>query len=216
MKEAKKMSELVGRQYCIKNPGTIIRLFGPGVFLGMLFSRRKTLLERVVSVYERRGVSMPGPLGDSYKLAARIEFRMAGLYKKMARHFRNNKAVSSFFDNLRKEEEEHGRLMLLCLFCVKLNPQSNFMPSAEDRDIKEILKAIRECEKKMDSLSIEEAFLVTEKFERSEVNHIFFKLLNQTRGSEADLFAEELEHVKSHYITVPKRIMELRKSLNLS
>ena len=75
------MSELVGRQYCIENPGTVIRLFGLSVFLGMLFSGKKSLLERAIESYERRGVKMPGPLGESYKLAARIEFRMAKLYK---------------------------------------------------------------------------------------------------------------------------------------
>ncbi|MDH3975601.1 MAG: hypothetical protein OEV42_15090 [Deltaproteobacteria bacterium] len=207
------MSELVGRQYCIENPRTIIRFFGVGVFLGMLFRGNKTLLERAIASYERRGVKMPGPLGESYKLAAHIEFRMARLYKHLARHFRNNRAVSAFFDDLRKEEEEHGRLMLLCLYCVKLNPHTRFSPSARDTHIKEILKAIRDCEKRIDSLSLEDAFLITEAFERSEINNIFGKLLGQTEQKGAGLFAKELEALESHSVTVPRRIRELKKHL---
>ena len=103
------MSELVGRRYCIENPGIIIRYFGLGVFLKMLFSGKKTLLERVIEAYERRGVKMPGPLGESYKLAARIEFRMASFYKNLANHFQNKKVVSSFFDDLRKGDISKDR-----------------------------------------------------------------------------------------------------------
>lgn len=209
------MSELVSRQYCIENPGTIIRFFGLGVFFKMLLGGKKSLLERAVEVYERRGVKMPGPLGDSYKLAARIEFRMARLYNAFSRHFRNNKVVSSFFDDLRKEEEEHGRLMMLCLYCVKLNPQTNFSPSVRDSDVRDILKSIRDCEKKIDSLPLDEALRLTEEFERSEVNTIFGKLLRQAGEGEAGLFAQQLKDVEDHSISVPRRIRELKEGLQL-
>ncbi len=81
------MAEIIGRDYCLRHPRKIIGLFGLQIFIGMLLSRKKSLLQRVTETYERRGIPMPGSVGNAYRISALIEYRMSRLYSKLALRF---------------------------------------------------------------------------------------------------------------------------------
>ncbi len=205
------MGEIIGRDYCLKNPAKIINLYGVGIFLGMLFSKKKSLLQRVTESYRMRGVPMPGYAGNAYKISAMIEFRIAGLYSQIAKKFGDQVAVRDLFLELQQEEMEHGRLMLLCLYTIALKPNLSFFPSVRDPEIRELTNWLREIRKKIDFLSLEEILELTEKIEQGEVNTIFGKLLKQTDQSESHLFREQMELLKDHAQSVPLKINKLRQ-----
>ena len=206
------MAEIIGRKYCLKHPGKIIKVFGLEVFLGMLFSK-KSLLQRVTEAYEHYGIAMPGAIGNAYKISALIEYRMARLYGKMADRFVDREEVHTFFEELQREEKEHARLMMLCLYSVVLNQHVQFIPSIRDPEISGILRRIKAVERSVDTLTLDEALGLTEELEKGEINTIFDKLLKQTRRSESLIFEEEMQSLENHSRCVPKRIKALRQRI---
>jgi hypothetical protein len=207
------MQAVIDRDYCLKNPIRIIRLFGLDVFLGMLFSKKKTLLERIADKYRAHKVAMPGTLGDAYKLSALFEFRVAHIYGAMAERFKAQREVHGFFRDLQEEELEHGRLMLACLYQVAVRPDVDFAPSVRDPQIRESLNRLREIERQVPRMSLDEAFQTTNDLEASEVNVIFGRLLKQVGKTETELFAEQLQGAQSHPESVPRRIKVLKARL---
>lgn len=213
-RSSRAMGDIIGRDYCLRNPGKIIQLFGLGVFLGVVFSKKKSLLQRVMEAYRDRGIPMPGYVGNAYRIAAMIEFRVAGIYARMAERFRDQGPVRDFFMELKQEETEHGRLMLLCLYTIALKPRLSFVPSVRDPKIREITSWLRGLKRKVDSLSLEEALRLTEEIEAGEVNTIFDNLLKQTEESESRLFRDQMRTLEGHAKTVPLRIAQLRQALH--
>ena len=210
------MSDVIGRDFCLQQPIKVIRLFGITTFLKILFSPGKTLLETVLELHARRGIQMPGPLGRAYKISALIEFRVARIYKKLAEKFSGNKKVRDFFLELQREEEEHGRLMLLCLFTSKYTPGTSHTPGLYDPEVRTLMKRLRHFEKNISPLSLDEALRLTVDLERGETNIIFDKLIKQAEQEETCLFREEMEKAGSHSTSIPKRIKELREEVSRS
>lgn len=207
------MDDVVGREYCLKNPGEIIRIFGIRVFLGVLLGSKKSLLHRVIASHERRGIPMPGFVGKSYRIATMIEYRASRIYKKMGLKFKDNEQVRDFYTDLQKEEEEHARLMMLCLYTVSLRPSVHYLPSIRDKAIRHVTGYLRNIEKSIEELSLDEALDITEKLEKSEINVIFDKLLKQVDGEESLLFQEQLTQVEGHGAAIPKKIKDLKEKL---
>jgi hypothetical protein len=207
------MQAVIDRDYCLKNPRKIIQLFGLDVFLGMLLGKDRTLLERVTEKYQARSVAMPGSLGNAYKLSALFEYRVAHIYGAMERRFAANRDVAALFRDLKEEEMEHGRLMLACLYRIGVGPEVDFVPTVREPSIRDSLNKLREIERKVPQMSLEEAFKVTIELEASEVNVIFGRLLNQVGKAETELFAEQLKGAQSHPESVPRRVKELKARL---
>ena len=207
------MGEIIGREYCLHNPMEIIRLFGARVFLGTLLNREKSLLQQVIASHSRRGIPMPGFVGKSYRIAAMIEYRVSRIYKKLALRFRDNAQVRDFYADLQREEEEHARLMLLCLYTVSLKSSVHYVPSIRDKAIRRITGYLRNIERGLGELSLDEALNITEELEKSEINAIFDKLLRQVDGEESLLFLEQLKQVEGHGAAIPRKIRELKGML---
>jgi rubrerythrin len=206
------MSAVIDRQYCLSHPFQIARLFGLDIFLGMLLSSRKTLLERVTEKYQASRIPFPGTLGNAYRLSALFEFRAARLYAAMARRFRDQPDAARLFSDLSEEEMEHGRVMLTCLFQVTLSQKPAFVPSIRDPEIRAELRRLRALERTIDQLSLDQALDLAIELERGEVNVIFGRLLGQVESAQLQLFAKELTGPQSHATCVPKRIQDLRRS----
>jgi hypothetical protein len=207
------MQAVIDRAYCLQNPIKIIKLFGFDVFLRMLLSKDKTLLERLSDKYQARTIAMPGALGNAYKLSALFEFRVAHIYGAMAERFKAHAEVRGLFRDLKEEEVEHGRLMLACLYHVALRPGVDFVPNVLDPEIRQSLNTLRDIERRVPQMSLEEAFKVTNELEASEVNIIFGRLLQQVGKAETELFAEQIRGAQSHPESVPRRINELKARL---
>ncbi len=205
------MQAVIDRAFCLKHPARIIRLFGLDIYLGMLFDRRKTLLQRVTEKYQAGAIPMPGPVGNAYKLSALFELRVARIYAAMADRFRDVPEASSLFRDLSEEEQEHARIMLTCLFQVTAAPSLQFVPSIRDPQIREDLAKLREVERQVPSMTLDEALTITGELERGEVNVIFGRLLEQVDRSQLTLFAEHLAGAQGHGESVPRRIAELKQ-----
>jgi hypothetical protein len=203
------MQALIDRDYCLRHPAKIIRLFGFGVYLGMLLDRRKTLLERVVEKYRAHGVAAPGAIGNAYKCSALFEFRVARISAAMARQFADQPAAAALFGELSDEEMEHGRVMLTCLFQVSVGPTLDFLPSVRDPEVRDALKRLRAIERRVPEMTLEEALTTTAGLERGEVNVIFGRLLGQVDKAQLALFAQQLTGTQNHSESVPRRIAEL-------
>ncbi len=206
------MSTIIDRSYCLRHPGTIIRLFGLDVFLGILFKHKKSLLEYLTEHYAAHGYPMPGKVGDAYRLSSLLEYRMARIYTRLAERFSDNAEAFELFEELRQEEAEHGRLMELCRYTVKYRPTLEFVPSVRDPDIHRLLKQLRDIERRADELSLDEALELTEQLERSEINTIFDRLLKQAEQSESRLFEDQMQQLEGHSTSVPRRIRSLRQA----
>ncbi len=204
------MSALVGRDYCVKHPLEITRLFGVGVWISMLLNRRASLLEQVVESYSRRAFPMPGYLGRAYKIAALIELRVARIYARMAERFSDHAEAREFFEDLRYEEEEHSRLMTLCLYTVKLRPSVTFIPQISDPKVRGLLQELRGVYRGIDELDLDAALRITEKLEQGEVNVIFDRMLRQNPDTESHFFEAQMQAVEGHSESVPRRIKALR------
>ncbi len=207
------MGDIIGREYCLNNPVEIIRLFGVRVFLSVLLCKKKSFLEQVIASHERRGIPMPGFVGKSYKIAAMIEYRVSRIYKKMAEKFKENAEVRDFYTELQREEEEHARLMLLCLYTISLKPSIHYVPSIRDKAIRRVTSYLRNIERSIEGLTLDEALTITEELEKSEINAIFDKLLKQAEGAESLLFLEQLKQVEGHGAAIPRKIKELKGTL---
>lgn len=207
------MHAILDREYCIHNQAQIVKLFGLNIFLKMLFSNKKSLLERLTEKYLSSGIAMPGNVGNAYKLSALIEFRIAKIYESMAERFKDNPLVHDLFVKLSEEELEHGRIMLVCLFKIVLNKDICFTPSVLDPEIRKLLLKLRLIKQQVNDMSVEKALQVTEEIELSEVNIIFGKLLRQVDKPELEPFCKQLESAKNHSESVPLLIIEIKKKL---
>jgi len=207
------MQAVIDRDYCLRHPAQIAKFFGWDVVLGMLFSNKKTLLERVTEKCLAHGVPMPGPLGNAYKLSALFELRVAKIYAAMAERFKDQEEASALFRDLSEEEMEHGRIMLSCLYEIATKPGIDFVPSVRDEDMRESLNELREVQRRVPEMSLDEALNVTDELERGEVNVIFGRLLKQVGKPEMELFAERLEGAQNHSESVPRRVRELREAM---
>ncbi len=207
------MSTIIDRDYCLKHPMSIIKLFGLGVFLGMVFDKKKSLLERLTEYYAAHDYPLPGKIGDAYKLSALLEYRMARIYSGFAKKFHDNEEARKLFDELQQEEREHGRLMELCRYTVKTRPSLKYTPSVRDPSIRQMLQELRRIERKIDDLSLGEALDITERLEQGEVNTIFDRLLQQADQSESRVFEEQMHQTEGHGTTVPRRIQALREKV---
>ncbi len=205
------MQAVIDRNYCLRNRVQIVRYFGWVIFLKMMLSNKKTLLERLTDQYLCSGIAMPGQIGDAYKLSALIEFRMAKIYESMAEQFKDNSQAHSLFLILRDEELEHGRIMLVCLFEIILHENIDFAPSILDPEIRKLLSRLRLIQRRVGEMSLEEALDTTNELEKGEINVIFGKLLKQVANPKLELFEKKLESAKNHSESVPRRINEIRE-----
>jgi len=204
------MQALIDRDYCLRHPVRIIRLFGPDVYLGMLLDPGKTLLERVVEKYQAHAVAAPGAIGNAYKCSALFEFRVARIYEAMARRFADHVEAAALFQQLSEEEMEHGRIMLTCLFQVTAGPNLAYMPSVRDPEVRDALRKLRDIAKRVPEMTLDEALETTADLERGEVNIIFGRLLGQVDRAQLALFVEHLSGAQSHSESVPRRIEALK------
>ncbi len=205
------MSAVIDRDYCLKHPVKIIRLFGLGVYLGMALSTHKTLLQRVTEKYQASRIPFPGPVGNAYRLSALFELRVSRIYAAMARQFAHEPDAAKLFSDLSQEETEHGRVMLTCLFQVTLSPKVGFIPSIRDPEIRAGLARLRALERRVRTLTLDEALDLALDLERGEVNIIFGRLLAQVDSAQLALFAERLRGPQNHSQSVPKRVKALRQ-----
>lgn len=204
------MQAVIDRAYCLRHPGKIIGLFGLDVYMGLLLDKRKTLLERVTEKYQANAVAVPGAVGNAYKCSALFEFRAARIYAAMAKQFADMPAAKALFETLSEEELEHGRIMLACLFQVTSANRLSYVPSVRDPEIRDALNELRDIERRVPRMSLEEALDVTETLEKGEVNVIFGRLLDQVDKSQIGLFSEHLAGAQNHSESVPRRIRELK------
>ena len=207
------MQTIVDREYVRGHAGEVIRSFGLIAYIRSLRTKDKGLLEQLEEKYLSSGVPMPGRLGNAYRLSALIELRVARIYERMVRRFDENPLVSAFFQKLQEEEQEHARVMVLCLYTVDAQTELDYVPSVRDPEMRALLGELRAKALGVWKLSLDEALDLTEKLEASEVNTIFDKLLKQTRNPKSDFFISQLAKVEGHAAAVPKRIKALREKL---
>ncbi|MGE0082336.1 MAG: hypothetical protein AB7U81_13680 [Thiohalomonadaceae bacterium] len=207
------MTGLIGRDYCFRHAGSIVRSFGFGVFLGTLASTRKTLLERAVAHYESRGYAFPGHVGRAYRLAALIEARVARIYGRLAERFAGEPEAAALFRELAQEELEHSRLMQLCRFLVVLHPRLEFVPAIRDPQIRAIRAELRALERRIDSMTLDQALDAAVAVEQGEINAVFERLLRQVDSEATRLFEGRLDEVQGHAKSVPRRVALLRRRL---
>jgi len=207
------MTSIVDREYVRQHPGEAIRRFGLMAFLHSLRSPRTDLLAQLADEYQKKGIAMPGPVGNSYKLSALLELRAARIYARLAERFSQNPAVKAFFEELCAEEQEHARIMLLCLYTIDSSAKVEFIPSVRDPQIHSMLRELRQIERNAWRMSFDEALETTEKLEGSEVNVIFERLVSQAQNPKNDFVVSQLTKAEGHAAAVPKRIMALREEV---
>ena len=207
------MQTIVDREYVRGHAGEVIRSFGLMAYIRSLRTKDKGLLEQLEEKYLGSGIPMPGRLGNAYRLSALIELRVARIYERMVRRFDENPLVSAFFQKLQEEEQEHARVMVLCLYTVDAQTELDYVPSVRDPEMRALLGELRAKALGVWKLSLDEALDLTEELEASEVNTIFDKLLKQTRNPKSDFFISQLAKVEGHAAAVPKRIKALREKL---
>jgi hypothetical protein len=211
--EVKSMPAIVDRDYVRQHPGEVIKTFGLFAYIRAMSSGRQGLLEQMEKKYMEDGIPMPGPVGSAYRLSALLELRAARIYSRMARRFAEVKPVREFFEELQAEEEEHARIMSLCLYTMDAHGKLDYVPSVRDPDIRSLLGEMRAHERNVWRLSLDEALDLTDKLEASEVNVIFDKLLKQTQSPQTQFFISQLAMAEGHASVVPKRIKALREKL---
>ncbi len=207
------MKTIVDQEYVRRHAEEVIKTFGLMTYVSSLRTKGKGLLEQLEEKYLSGGVPMPGRLGNAYRLSALIELRVARIYERMVRRFDENPLVKEFFQKLQEEEQEHARVMVLCLYTVDARTELDYLPSVRDPEIRALLGELRTKARGVWKLSLDEALDLTAELEASEVNVIFDKLLEQTRNPKSDFFISQLAKVEGHAAAVPKRIKALREKL---
>lgn len=208
------MEKSSARAYCLRHPGEVVSTFGFAVFLRLLAGGSKSLLQRVIEAQEGHGIAMPGQPGNAYRLSALIEFRVARIYGLLAARFADRPAVRDFYRQLQDEEKEHGRLMLLCLYTVTNDPPLRYVPSIRDPEMRRLLGELRKLQRRTGEMGLNEALVLTEQLERSEINVIFGQLLAQADQPQSRFFARQLGQSHNHAVVVPERIRALRATLH--
>ena len=207
------MSSLVSRSYCLAHPMEISQLYGLKVLLGTVVNKKRTVFERVASSFSENRLAMPGPLGQSYRLSELCELRAARIYRAMAERFAEVAPAHQLFKELQEEEEEHGRLMRICLYSVRMSPHRQYMPSVRDPEIRAVMREMRRVERRVPFMTLDEALWASEALEAGEVNLIFGKLLDQVEEPEVGLLRQMMRHAEGHNVSVPRRIGLLRAQL---
>jgi rubrerythrin len=207
------MHTITNQQYIRQNAGEVIKSFGIIAYLRSLRAPAKGLLQQMVDQYLGSGIPMPGPVGNAYKISAVLEWRAARIYGQLALRFSANASVRAFFEELRDEEEEHGRIMLLCLYSVDAKAPIEFIPSVRDSEIRTLSQHLRHIERNCWKVSLDEALTLTEQLETSEINVIFDRLLRQAANPQSSFFIAQLTKAEGHASAVPKRIKALRETL---
>jgi len=208
------MASVVSREYCLSHPVEISQLYGLNVFLGTLINKRRSVLERVATSFAERRLAMPGPLGESYRLSELFELRAAKIYRCMAERFADVAPAQQLFKDLQEEEEEHARLMSICLYSVRMSPDVQYVPSIRDPEIRAVMKQMRAVQRRVPSMTLSEALLTSEELEAGEVNLVFGRLLKQVAEPEVGLLRQMMRHAENHQVTVPRRIAKLRAELD--
>jgi len=207
------MSALLSREYCLSHPWEIGRIYGWNVLLGSLFSKR-SVLERVARSFASNRDEMPGPLGKSYQIAQLLELRAAKIYRLMAERFADVQPARLLFQEFETEEMEHARLMEICLYTVCVTPEVRYVPSVMDPEIRKVLREMRDVQRRVPSMTLDEALETSEALERSEVNVIFDRLLEQVVRPEVALLQAAMRDAENHAVSVPRRIAALREQLS--
>ena len=207
------MSAVLSRDYCLSHPWEVGRLYGWSVLFGTWVSKR-SVLDRVARSFAERRDVMPGPLGRSYRIAQLLELRAAKIYQLMAERFADLLPARRLFEELEEEEREHARLMEICLYTVCVTPEIRYEPSVMDPEIRTVLQEMRAVQRRIPSMTLDEALETSEALERSEVNVIFGKLLEQVDQPEVALLREMMRSAENHQVSVPRRIADLREELS--
>lgn len=207
------MASVVSRDYCLAHPVEISRLYGVNVLLGTLLNPKRSVLDRVAASFSEHRLAMPGPLGVSYRIATLVELRAARIYRKMAERFADVEPARKLFRELQEEEEEHARLMRVCLYSVRLAPDVTYVPSVRDPEIRKVLREMRTVQRRVASMSLDEALTVSVELELGEVNAIFGRLLKQVGQPEVGLLRQMMRHAGTHQDSVPRRVGVLRQEL---
>lgn len=207
------MPSVVSRSYCLAHPMEISQMYGLNVLLGTFVDTRRTVLQRVAESFSERRLAMPGPLGMSYRMSELAELRTARIYQAMAERFADVTPAHDLFKGLQEEEEEHARLMHICLYSVRMTPEVQYVPSVRDPEIRAVMRQMRAVQRRVPSMTLSEALSVTEDLEQGEVNLIFGRLLKQVEEPEVGLLRQMLRCAENHHVTVPRRIRQLRTLL---
>lgn len=207
------MVSVVSRDYCLSHPIETSQLYGLDVFVSALLNTKRTVLEQIASSFSEHRLAMPGPLGESYRLSELCELRAARIYQAMAERFRSVVPAQRLFRDLEREEEEHARLMHICLYTVRMGPAVDYVPSVRDAEVRAAMKELRAVQHRVPSMTLDEALRVSEELERGEANLIFGKLLKQVAAPEVDLLKRLMRHAENHQESVPRRIAQLRQEL---
>lgn len=207
------MTSLISRDYCLAHPIEISRLYGVDVLLGTVFHPKRTLLQQVASSFHDKRWPMPGYVGEAYRLSRLLELRAAHIYRAMAKRFAHVIPAHELFVELQQEEEEHARVMEVCLYTVTLRPGVSYTPSIRDPDIRGMLKQMRAIERRVPSMTLDEALQTAVDLELGEVNTVFGTLLKQLDQPEVTFLREMLRHAETHQDSVPRRVKALREQL---
>jgi rubrerythrin len=211
--EVKAMQAIGDRDYVRQHPGEVIKTFGLMAYIRAVGPSRVGLLEQMERKYVEAGIPMPGAVGNAYRLSALLELRAARIYARMVKRFEEVQVVREFFETLQAEEEEHARVMTLCLYTIEGKAEVNYVPSVRDPEVRALLRHLRTQERNVWRLSLDEALNLTEEMEASEVNVIFDKLLKQAQSPKTEFFISQLAKAEGHASAVPKRITALRQKL---
>jgi len=207
------MQTIVDREHVQQHRGEVIRTFGLMAYIRAVGSRRKGLLEQVEKKYLDAGIAMPGAVGNAFRLSALLELRAARIYARMVKRFAEIQVLREFFEELQAEEEEHARIMTLCLYTIDNEVELDYVPSVRDPDVRKLLGEMRTHERNVWRLSLDEALDLTNKLEASEINVIFDRLLKHAQNPQNQFFISQLAKVEGHASAVPKRIKVLRGEL---
>jgi len=206
------MSGVLSRDYCRDHPWEIGRLYGWNVLVGSLVGGR-SVLERIATHFAATRAPMPPPLGTSYRIATLLELRAAKIYGLLAKRFADVPQARALFAELEAEEQEHARLMTVCLYTVRQRPTISYAPSVMDPEIRRVMNELRAAQRRVPTMTLEEAFETSVALEQSEVNVIFGKLLDQVAEPEVALLRDMMHHAEDHAVSVPRRIGTLRAQL---
>lgn len=207
------MAGILSRAYCLTHPWEIGRLYGWNVVLETLVSKRSPLDRVARSLAATRG-PMPRPLGMSYRIATLLELRAEQIYRRMAERFESVPLARALFEDLADEEQEHARLMTICLHTVRLGPSVKYVPSVMAGEIRRAMNEMRALQRRIPTMTLEEALEASKALERSEINVIFGKLFDQVAEPEVLPLREAMRQAENHAATVPKRIAMLREQLS--
>jgi rubrerythrin len=203
---------MTSREYCLAHPVEISRLYGVNVLFGALIGNRSAL-DQIAANFAGNRLAMPGPLGQSYRVATLIELRAAKIYRLLAERFVDVLPVRRLFKELEEEEMEHARVMNVCLYAVRMRPHITYVPSMLDPEVRDTMKEMRAAQRRIPTMTLDEAFKAAVALEVGEANLIFGKLLKQVAEPEVAVLREMMRNVETHQVSVPRRIDELRREL---